>query len=68
MHVRHLAEHADSFKNEAIVLMHISKRFKATRALELLKEELPESLKGRVFVALGSHRTAAGVAPLSEDE
>jgi ribonuclease Z len=48
LHLDDLIERAEQFRNEAIVVAHISSRYEADEARRLLEERLPERLRGRV--------------------
>jgi ribonuclease Z len=50
LHLDDLIERAERFRNEAIVVAHISSRYEADEALRLVEERLPERLRGRVMV------------------
>ncbi|CAL5222304.1 g4646 [Coccomyxa viridis] len=47
MHISEIAERADSFKNEAILLIHFSQRYSAEAIVEHLHRALPPSLRDK---------------------
>jgi ribonuclease Z len=55
LHLDELAERADLFQNEAILLTHFSARYGAHEILRALDARLPASLRARVTPLLGSH-------------
>jgi len=56
VHLDEIAERADLFENEAIVLHHFSARFRAEEILAALDARLPASLRERVIPVLNGHR------------
>jgi ribonuclease Z len=58
VHLDELAERADLFENEAILLHHFSARYRASEILAALDARLPAALRERVVPLLGAHRPA----------
>ena len=56
IHLDEIAERADLFDNEAILLTHFSARHKADEIVAALDAKLPSSLRERVTPLLGAHR------------
>jgi ribonuclease Z len=54
LHVDDIADRADDFDNEAIVLTHFSMRYTAEEIRSFLEARLPKKLKSRVVPFLGS--------------
>ena len=48
VHLAQIAERAELFRNEALLLTHFSPRYGPAQIRELLERELPESLRNRV--------------------
>jgi len=55
VHLDEIAERADLFENEVILLTHFSARYKRDEILRLLDEKLPPGLRERVVPLLGGH-------------
>lgn len=51
-HLDEIIANADFFKNEKIVLIHFSKRYKNSYIRDTVKKKLPESLRDRVYCFL----------------
>ncbi len=49
-HLDEIIQHEDKFKNERLVLVHISKRYKKKEIIKILEKKLPSSLKQKVDV------------------
>lgn len=56
VHLYELAERAELFANEAILLTHFSARYRAPEIVAALDARLPPELRRRVVPLLGSHR------------
>jgi ribonuclease Z len=54
IHLDDVLEHADYFHNQQIVFVHLSQKYSASMALEILRDRLPASLSDRCFVNLSS--------------
>lgn len=54
MHLEHIAEHAEAFENEVLVLTHFSRRYSRQAICEEVKRKLPASLHERVQLVLPS--------------
>jgi ribonuclease Z len=54
VHLDDVIERADLFQNEAIVLSHLSARYRPEEVHRILEERLPDSLRGRVVPFLPS--------------
>ena len=68
VHLFELAERADLFQNEAILLTHFSARYRAHEIRAALDKHLPPGLRARVTPLLGAHTWRAGErASLPED-
>jgi ribonuclease Z len=52
LHIRDLAERADLLKSPKIVLTHFSMRYKRGEVEALVRQELPEDVRGRVALLL----------------
>ncbi len=50
IHLNHLAEHAERFENEAIVLTHFSRRYSRSRIEARMKAKLPKSFTDRLHL------------------
>jgi len=69
IHLDEIAERAELFQNEAILLTHFSARFRPGEILRALDERLPPSLRARVTPLLGAHRgRGAGGPPADAEE
>jgi ribonuclease Z len=55
IHLDEIAERADLFENEVILLTHFSARYKRAEILQALDEKLPPGLRERVVPLLGGH-------------
>lgn len=55
IHIDELAERADLFENEAILLTHFSARYRAREIREAIRTRLPERLAARVTPLLTGH-------------
>ncbi|HMV43626.1 MAG TPA: MBL fold metallo-hydrolase [Leptospiraceae bacterium] len=51
-HLDEIMAHAKEFKNEKIVLIHFSKRYKHSYIKDMIRKKTPESLKGRIHCFL----------------
>jgi len=58
VHLDELAERAELFQNEAILLTHFSARHQAHEILRALDQKLPPALRARVTPLLGAHQGA----------
>lgn len=47
-HLDEIIAHAKEFKNERIVLIHFSKRYKHSHIRDIVKRKTPDILKGRI--------------------
>lgn len=56
MHIDDLVQHADKFRNEAILLIHFSSRYSKDRIQELLAAKLPPGLRERCTPLLSGFR------------
>jgi len=56
VHLYELAERAELFANEAVLLTHFSARYSARAILSALDQHLPPPLRSRVTPLLGAHR------------
>jgi len=56
IHLDEIADRADLFRNEAILLTHFSARYKPAEILAALDAKLPADLRRRVTPLLGGHR------------
>lgn len=55
IHIDEVAERADLFENEAILLTHFSARYKAAEIIEAMDKKLPKHLRERVTPLVGQH-------------
>ncbi len=55
VHLYEIAERAELFENEAILLTHFSSRYRANEIVQALDERLPPGLRARVTPLLGAH-------------
>jgi ribonuclease Z len=68
VHLYEIAERAELFQNEAILLTHFSARYRAHEIRAALDERLPPGLRARVTPLVGAHeRGYAETAPLPAD-
>ena len=51
-HLDEIIAHAKEFKNERIVLIHFSKRYKHSHIRDIVKRKTPDILKGRIHCFL----------------
>jgi ribonuclease Z len=58
IHLYEVAERAELFKNDAILLTHFSARYHANDILRALDKHLPPDLRERVTPLLSGHRGA----------
>jgi ribonuclease Z len=56
VHLDEVAERADLFENEALLLTHFSSRYRASEISDLLDKGLPSGLRERVTPLLAGHR------------
>jgi ribonuclease Z len=56
VHLHEIAERAELFRNESILLTHFSARYHADDIVRALDQRLPPSLRARVTPLLGGHR------------
>lgn len=56
VHLDHIAEHADLFENEVVLLTHFSRRFKAEQIRAAVDRRLPAKLRERVQLLLHDER------------
>ncbi|MFQ5655798.1 MAG: MBL fold metallo-hydrolase [Planctomycetota bacterium] len=56
IHLEEVAERADLFENEALLLTHFSSRYTAAEIVQALDRRLPRGLRGRVTPLLTGHR------------
>jgi ribonuclease Z len=54
VHIEDIVEFASMFQNRQLVLVHLSQKYSCSRALELLRLQLPDDLVERVVVNLRS--------------
>lgn len=62
VHLYEIAERAELFRNEAILLTHFSARHSAREIERALDRHLPAVLRGRVRALTGAHRRGGGEA------
>lgn len=65
IHLEDVLEHAHLFQNEEIIFVHLSAKYSASRALEILRNRLPPDLASRVKVNLSSFRPTSNIEFLS---
>jgi len=63
VHLYEIAERAELFRNEAILLTHFSARHSAREIEQALDRHLPSGLRGRVRALTGAHRRGGGEGP-----
>ncbi|MEM7306392.1 MAG: MBL fold metallo-hydrolase [Planctomycetota bacterium] len=56
VHLEEVAERADLFRNEALLLTHFSSRYRADEIVRLIDQGLPDGLRERVTPLLAGHR------------
>jgi|SRR5262245_19888327 len=68
VHLYEIAERAELFRNEAILLTHFSARYRAHEIRAALDARLPPDLRARVTPLVGAHERGEGAAaPLPDD-
>eukprot|EP01033_Poteriospumella_lacustris_P009766 gene9766-6993_t len=54
VHLDDVVEHAERFENQQVVFVHLSQKYSASMALEILRDRLPSGLMERSYVNLTS--------------